>query len=89
LDVNLTSVFFSIAAFLELLDAGNKKGNVEQKSQIIATASGGAYNRIPLAGWAYAASKAGLVHMMKQCATMFVPYDIRSNVIAPGCKFPP
>lgn len=84
--VNSTGVFFTVAAFLELLDEGNKRGNLKQKSQVIATSSIGAYNRIPAAGYAYGSSKAGVVHMMKQLATALVPYGIRSNVIAPGCK---
>ncbi|KAI1394897.1 NAD(P)-binding protein [Hypoxylon fuscum] len=83
-DVNTTGVFNTIAAFLELLDEGNKRGNLKQKSQIIATASVGAYNRTPLAGYAYGPSKAAVVHMMKQFATSLVPYNIRSNVIVPG-----
>ncbi|KAF3067191.1 Rhamnolipids biosynthesis 3-oxoacyl-[acyl-carrier-protein] reductase [Daldinia childiae] len=82
--VNSTGVFFTVAAFLELLDEGNKRGNLKQKSQVIATSSIGAYNRVPAAGYAYGSSKAGVVHMMKQLATALVPYGIRSNVIAPG-----
>ncbi|KAI1653382.1 NAD(P)-binding protein [Daldinia decipiens] len=82
--INSTGVFFTVAAFLELLDEGNKRGNLKQKSQVIATSSIGAYNRIPAAGYAYGSSKAGVVHMMKQLATALVPYGIRSNVIAPG-----
>jgi NAD(P)-dependent dehydrogenase (short-subunit alcohol dehydrogenase family) len=81
-------VYLCIVAFLGLLAEGNKKKNVEQLSQVIAVSSIGAYNRIPLAGFAYAASKAGVTHMMKQLATAFVPYDIRSNVIAPGGMSP-
>jgi NAD(P)-dependent dehydrogenase (short-subunit alcohol dehydrogenase family) len=83
--VNSSAVFFTVVAFLKLLDAGNKKGNLEQKSQVIAVSSIGAFNRSPLAGFAYSASKAGVVHMMKQFATALVPWAIRSNVIAPGC----
>lgn len=85
--VNVGALFFSVAAFLELLDAGNKKGNVEQKSQVIVTSSIGGFNRHALAGYAYAASKAGATHMMKQLSTSLVPYGIRSNVIAPGRMF--
>jgi NAD(P)-dependent dehydrogenase (short-subunit alcohol dehydrogenase family) len=86
----VTGVFSTVAAFLTLLDAGNKNRDGErralkQRSQVIAIASIGAYNRIPLAGYAYSASKAGVTHMMKQFATAFVPYNIRSNIIAPGC----
>lgn len=82
--VNLTGVFFSCVAFLELLDAGNKKGNVSQSSQVIATTSIGSFNRLPLAGFAYSSSKAGATHMMKMLATALVDFGIRSNVIAPG-----
>ncbi|PMD29868.1 NAD(P)-binding protein [Hyaloscypha variabilis F] len=82
--VNTSAVYFTILAFLNLLGAGNAKGNVDQKSQVIATSSIGAYNRSPLAGYAYGTSKAAVLHMLKQFSTSLVPYDIRSNVIAPG-----
>jgi NAD(P)-dependent dehydrogenase (short-subunit alcohol dehydrogenase family) len=39
-----------------------------------------------MAGFAYSGSKAATVHIMKQFATKLVPYEIRANVIAPGCK---
>jgi NAD(P)-dependent dehydrogenase (short-subunit alcohol dehydrogenase family) len=84
--VNTTAVFYTVVAFLELLDKGNKAGNVAQKSQVVCVSSAGAYNRVPMAGYAYSSSKAAVVHIMKQLATSLVPYDIRSNVIAPGCK---
>lgn len=85
--VNNVGVINTVVAFLELLDAGNKKGNLKQKSQVIATASVGAFNRSPVAGYAYGSSKAGVVHLMKSFATGLVPYDIRANVIAPGCEY--
>ena len=44
-NVNTSAVWYTIVAFLGLLDEGNKKGNVEQKSQIIATTSIGGFNR--------------------------------------------
>ncbi|KAI4615275.1 hypothetical protein J4E83_007002 [Alternaria metachromatica] len=84
--VNTTSTFFTVVAFLELLDKGNKAGNIEQKSQVICISSAGAFNRVPMAGYAYAGSKSAAVHIMKALATTLVPYDIRSNVLAPGCK---
>lgn len=84
--VNASSVFFTVVAFLELLDAGNKKGNVEQKSQVIATSSIGGFNRNAPGGSAYGQSKAATTHLMKQLATQLVPYDIRANVLAPGRK---
>ncbi|KAF2845570.1 NAD(P)-binding protein [Plenodomus tracheiphilus IPT5] len=82
--VNTTGIFYTVVAFLDLLDKGNKAGNVEQKSQVIAISSAGAFSRVPMAGYAYAGSKAAVVHMMKQFATGLAPYGIRSNVIAPG-----
>ncbi|KAI1207859.1 NAD(P)-binding protein [Annulohypoxylon truncatum] len=81
--VNATGVFNTVIAFLELLDAGNKCG-LKQRSQVIATASIGAYVRYPVSGFAYAPSKAAVVHMMKQFSTSLVPFNIRSNIIAPG-----
>ena len=84
--VNTSAVWFSIIAFLNLLNAGNKKGNIEQKSQAIVTSSIGGFNRRVPGGYAYGQSKAAVTHMMKQLATNLVPYGIRANVIAPGCK---
>lgn len=86
--VNVSSVFFTTIAFLGLLNAGNKKNNVEQSSQVIATSSIAGFNRNPPGGYAYGISKAGCTHMIKQLATTLVPYDIRANALAPGCKHP-
>lgn len=85
--VNDAGIYFSVAAFLELLDEGNKRGNLKQRSQVIATSSIGAFNRsTAIGGYAYGSSKAGAVHMMKLLASGLVPYNIRANVIAPGRK---
>ena len=85
-EVNSVGVWFTIVAFLKLLDAGNKKGNVTQKSQVIATSSIGGFNRLAPGGFPYGASKAATTHMIKQLASNLIPFDIRSNAIAPGCK---
>ncbi|CAG9950268.1 unnamed protein product [Clonostachys rosea f. rosea IK726] len=82
--VHLRGVYLSFAAFLPLLSAGNAKGNVSQSSQMIITGSIGAFGRVPLAHFAYSASKAGVTHMAKQFATAFTRHNIRFNVIAPG-----
>ncbi len=87
--VNTAAVWYTVMAFLLLLDKGNKKGNVQQRSQVIATSSIGGYNRAAPGGYAYGQSKAGTTHMMKQLATALSPYRIRSNAICPGCKFCP
>lgn len=85
--VNTTAVWFTTMAFLGLLDKGNKKGNVEMKSQVVATSSINSFNRNVPGGFAYGQSKAAVTHMMKQLATGLVPFDIRANVLAPGSKF--
>lgn len=74
--VNASAVFFSVLAFLPLLHAGNQKGNVDQKSQVIATSSIGGFNRNVPGGYAYGQSKAAVTHMMKQLASNLVPYGI-------------
>lgn len=85
--VNVVAVWFTVVAFLGLLDEGNKKGNVAQKSQVIVTSSIGGFNRAVPGGFAYGQSKAAASHLAKQLATNLVPFEIRSNVIAPGCEF--
>lgn len=82
--VNTSAVYYTIVAFLGLLDAGNKKGNVEQRSQVIATSSIAGFNRNTPGGYAYGQSKAATTLLMKELATSLVPYSIRANVIAPG-----
>jgi NAD(P)-dependent dehydrogenase (short-subunit alcohol dehydrogenase family) len=85
-EVNTVAAWYSTIAFLGLLDAGNKKGNVVQKSQVLATSSIGGFNRTVPGGYAYGQSKAATTHMMKQLATGLAPFGIRSNALAPGCK---
>ncbi len=85
--VNTSAVFFSVVAFLGLLDAGNKVKNVEPQSQVIATSSIGGFNRDVPGGYPYGQSKAATIHMMKSLATNLAPYGIRSNCIAPGRRY--
>ncbi|KAK3373224.1 short-chain dehydrogenase/reductase [Lasiosphaeria ovina] len=81
---NVGAVYFGMAAFLPLLNAGNERGNVAQSSQMVVLSSIGAFGRVPLAHYAYSASKAAVLHMAKQLATALTGYKIRFNVIAPG-----
>ncbi|KAF7889324.1 uncharacterized protein EAF01_010817 [Botrytis porri] len=83
-ELNTVAVLSCILAFLDLLDKGNKKGNVEQKSQVIATSSIGGFNRKAPGGLIYGQSKAATTHLMKQLGTQLAPYNIRCNTIAPG-----
>jgi len=83
---NCTAAFYTTLAFLELLDAGNKKGNMHPlvKSQVIATSSIAAHSRLRGAGFAYNSSKAATTHLMKLLATYLVPHGIRCNILTPG-----
>lgn len=87
-ELNCTATYYTTLAFLELLDEGNRR-KTYLKSQVIATASCASYLRNPMAGYAYCSSKAGVVSMMKCLATFCVPWGIRFNVIAAGCKSAP
>ncbi|KKY31577.1 putative short chain dehydrogenase reductase [Diaporthe ampelina] len=82
--VNVGAVYFSVAAFLPLLTAGNDRASVAQSSQVVITSSIGSYGRVPMAHFAYSASKAAVTHMAKQMSTAFTRHRIRFNVIAPG-----
>ena len=86
-DLNCTAVFYSIIAFMELLDAGNST-TYPCKSQVIATASTASFLRHPRAGFAYTSSKAALVSMMKSFSSFCVPWGIRFNSLATGRKYP-
>ncbi|KAK3050913.1 hypothetical protein LTR09_007991 [Extremus antarcticus] len=92
---NSVSVVFNTFAFLELLDAGNRKGNCAgRKSQVIVTSSIAGYLRVPGNFGAYPASKAVIsmdelidaatTHIVKHLSGTLAPYSIRVNAIAPG-----
>ncbi|KAI1379226.1 hypothetical protein F4677DRAFT_442953 [Hypoxylon crocopeplum] len=81
---NVSGVWFPSIAFLGLLNKGNEKQNVVQKSQIVTVGSVGAFIRILGTSFSYNPSKAAANHLAKMMATNFVQWGIRSNVIAPG-----
>jgi len=103
LETNTTAALQTTFAFLGLLDAGNKVRAESEKakhdaagtrgppsyvrSQVITMSSVGGFGRDNSA-FIYGASKAGVTHMMKNLATYLVPWKIRVNIVAPGCKFP-
>jgi hypothetical protein len=75
--VNSTSVWYTSMAFLQLLDNGNKKGNVKQSSQIVVTSSIGGFNKKAPGGWAYGPSKAAATHIAKQLSVVLPTWNIR------------
>ncbi|ORY15285.1 hypothetical protein BCR34DRAFT_622931 [Clohesyomyces aquaticus] len=87
--VNTTAGFYTLVAFLPLMDAGNKSEVSKSsgvKSQFVVTSSIGAMSRRPGMGFAYAASKMAVIHMVKQISTMMADWrlDIRANSFCPG-----
>ncbi|KJZ72749.1 hypothetical protein HIM_07824 [Hirsutella minnesotensis 3608] len=82
--VNVAGAYYTVVAFLDLLDEGNKRAVVPQKSQAILTGSIAGLTRVPSAGFAYGPSKAAVLHMAKQLATALSPVKIRVNTIVPG-----
>ncbi|KAM0326567.1 hypothetical protein ACHAQA_006436 [Verticillium albo-atrum] len=83
-EANAVAVWYTAMAFLGLLDAGNRKGNVRQKSQVVATTSIAGFNKVNTAGFAYSQSKAACTHLMKSLAVALPRWDIRANMICPG-----
>ncbi|KAI1171053.1 short chain dehydrogenase [Nemania sp. FL0916] len=96
--INVTGAYFTMLAFLELLDAGNKnalKGGFGAplteyddvpsiQSQVIFTSSIAAYSRAYLTLPAYAGTKAAIAQLAKHSATNLAPFGIRVNALAPG-----
>ncbi|KXX81305.1 Gluconate 5-dehydrogenase [Madurella mycetomatis] len=96
--VNVTGAFFTMVAFLDLLDAGNKmalKGGFGApikdgsdvpsiQSQVIVTSSIAAFSRMPMSSPSYAASKAAILHLTKHASSNLAKYGIRANALAPG-----
>ncbi|RYP08782.1 hypothetical protein DL764_001693 [Monosporascus ibericus] len=93
--INTTAVWYTAMLFLKLLEyvsmhtpAGNKQGNVEQKSQVVAVSSIGGFNKQNTGGYAYGQSKAACTHLIKQLSIALPQWDIRANVICPGLERP-
>lgn len=84
--VNVAGVWYTTMAFLPLLDAGNKAGNVSQTSQVLVIGSIAGLVKTGGAGWAYGQSKAASIHASKQLATLLPRWNMRANCITPGCK---
>lgn len=84
--INVTAVFYTAMAFLDLLEAGNKKQNVPQDSQVLVTSSIAGFSRQLANGFAYSSSKAGVTHLVKCLSTTFSQngFHIRVNSISPG-----
>ncbi|KAI2602741.1 short-chain dehydrogenase [Hypoxylon sp. NC1633] len=100
LGLNVTAAFFTMTAFLELLDAGNKnalnggfgkpikgmKGSdvPSIQSQVIFTTSVSAFSRHWTSSPPYLTSKVAIMQVAKHASTQLARFGIRVNAIAPG-----
>jgi NAD(P)-dependent dehydrogenase (short-subunit alcohol dehydrogenase family) len=89
MNVNVVGQFYTMVAFLHLLEAGNthpdSRGSTDFiRSQLVTIGSLASFSRRENVSYAYMASKAALVHLTKAFATGFGPKGIRANCIAPG-----
>ena len=77
LGVNLNGVVFSMGAAAEVM---KKQGS----GKIVVTASNAGLKVEPLVGYSYAASKAAVIHVVRQAAVELAPHGVIVNAIAPG-----
>ena len=85
-DVNVSAAWYASLAFLDLLDAGNRRGNTPGvTSQILTVSSGGGFRKDDkVFSVSYTLSKAAAIHLGKLLAHFLKDWQIRSNVICPG-----
>lgn len=85
-EVNVSGVYYTCLAFLELLAQGNEEGNKLEgtTSQIITISSIASFSRLRGASFAYSSSKAAVTHLSKHLSTYLGRFRIRVNAIAPG-----
>ncbi|KAJ6184635.1 hypothetical protein N7519_005936 [Penicillium mononematosum] len=91
MNVNVTGSYYTVLAFLPLLEAANKRRPAPQEdvlaaptAQIIITSSIAGFSRKVPFSFAYNASKAATTHLVKMLSTAFAYYGIRVNGISPG-----
>jgi NAD(P)-dependent dehydrogenase (short-subunit alcohol dehydrogenase family) len=77
LGVNLSGVVFSMGAAAEAM---KRQGS----GKIVVTASNAGLKVEPLVGYSYAATKAAVIHVVRQAAVELAPHGVNVNAIAPG-----
>ncbi|KAL8946825.1 MAG: hypothetical protein Q9222_006833 [Ikaeria aurantiellina] len=81
---NITAQYFVTAAFLPLLAKGRDVTPGYSTSVVNVASISGVMKGSSMGQFAYATSKAGLIHLTRMMATMFAEAKIRVNCIAPG-----
>ena len=75
--VNLNGVVFSMGAAAEVMKE-------QGAGKIVVTASNAGLKVEPLVGYSYAATKAAVIHVVRQAAVELAPHGVNVNAIAPG-----
>jgi NAD(P)-dependent dehydrogenase (short-subunit alcohol dehydrogenase family) len=75
--VNLNGVVFTMGAAAEVM---KRQGS----GKIVVTASNAGLKVEPLVGYSYAATKAAVIHVVRQAAVELAPHGVNVNAIAPG-----
>lgn len=75
--VNAGSVWYTAMACLDLLDRGNRAGNLGWSSQVVVVSSIAGFNKMAPGGYAYGQSKAAATHVAKQLAAVLPTWGIR------------
>ncbi|KAL8849873.1 MAG: hypothetical protein Q9221_005139 [Calogaya cf. arnoldii] len=81
---NITAQYFMTAAFLPLLAKGREVTPGYSTSVVNVASISGVMKGSSMGQFAYATSKAGLIHLTRIMATTFADAKIRVNCIAPG-----
>ena len=77
LDVNLTGVMHTMRAAAGVMRA-------QGSGRIVVTASGAGLRPDPMVCYGYAATKAAVIHMVRQAALELAPHGVLVNAICPG-----
>ncbi|KAL9637861.1 MAG: hypothetical protein Q9204_001708 [Flavoplaca sp. TL-2023a] len=83
-NTNITAQYFMAAAFLPLLAKGREVTPGYSTSIVNVSSISGVMKGSSMGQFAYATSKAGLIHLTRMMATTFAEAKIRANCIAPG-----
>jgi len=94
---NVTSVYYTTVAFLDLLHQGNIRRHrfefptnglsrpPHHTSQVLSVSSSGSFRLDPrIISLSYTLAKSACTHLGKLLANLLTPWGIRSNVLAPG-----
>ncbi|KAL9600870.1 MAG: hypothetical protein Q9219_002912 [cf. Caloplaca sp. 3 TL-2023] len=81
---NITAQYFMTAAFLPLLAKGRDVTPGYSTSVVNVASISGVMKGSSMGQFAYATSKAGLIHLTRMQATTFAEAKVRVNCIAPG-----